>query len=59
MEDGVHAPVIYEFDSGYVLAMPVGGGAVANGGIEDGDYFRSGIPPDWSRRRSNSTKTAA
>ena len=39
IEDGVHAPVIYEFDSGYVLAVPIGGGAVADGGIEDGDYF--------------------
>ena len=39
MEDGVHAPVVYEFDSGYVLAVPIGGGAVADGGIEDGEYF--------------------
>ncbi|MCU0979611.1 MAG: PPC domain-containing protein [Pirellulaceae bacterium] len=35
----MHAPVIYEFDSGYVLAVPTGGGAVATGGIEDGEYF--------------------
>jgi len=39
IEDGVHAPVIYEFDSGFVLAVPRGGGSVADGGIEDGEYF--------------------
>ena len=39
LEDGVHAPVIYEFDSGFVLAIPSGGGSVADGGIEDGEYI--------------------
>jgi len=37
LEDGVHAPVIYEFDSGFVLQIPPGGGSVADGGIEDGE----------------------
>ncbi len=37
LEDGVHAPVIYEFDSGFVLSIPSGGGSVADGGIEDGE----------------------
>ena len=37
LADGVHAPVTYEFDSGYILNVPLGGGRVAAGGIEDGE----------------------
>ncbi|HPM79830.1 MAG TPA: GEVED domain-containing protein, partial [Candidatus Anammoximicrobium sp.] len=39
LEDGVNAAATYEFDSGYIVAVPIGGGVVADGGIEDGDYF--------------------
>jgi len=39
LDDGLNAPVTYEFDHGYVLNIPIGGGVVANGGIPDGEYF--------------------
>ena len=39
LDDGFNSPVVYEFDSGYVLYVPVGGGSVARSGIADGEYF--------------------
>ncbi|HSO18838.1 MAG TPA: hypothetical protein VLT88_05245, partial [Desulfosarcina sp.] len=39
LDDGINAPVIFEFDSGYVLNIPIGGGQVAAGGISDGENF--------------------
>ncbi|MCH5376094.1 MAG: hypothetical protein JJ992_19155, partial [Planctomycetes bacterium] len=39
LEDGINAPVIFEFDSGYVLNIPLGGGMVSAGGISDGESF--------------------
>ncbi|MCH5374578.1 MAG: hypothetical protein JJ992_11430, partial [Planctomycetes bacterium] len=39
LNDGVNAPVTFEFDAGYILNIPVGGGMVAAGGISDGESF--------------------
>ena len=39
LEDGINQPAVFEFESGYVLQMPLGGGNVAAGGIEDGETF--------------------
>ena len=39
LSDGVNPAVTFEFDAGFILNIPVGGGQVASGGISDGEYF--------------------
>ena len=39
LDDGLNAPVTYEFDHGYILNIPIGGGMVSAGGISDGESF--------------------
>ncbi len=39
LDDGVNAAATYEFDTGYIVAVPIGGAVVVDGGIKDGVYF--------------------
>ena len=59
LEDGVHAPVIYEFEAALCWRSRSGGGSVADGGIEDGEYFTVTDSSGLMQQRSSSTRTTA
>jgi VCBS repeat-containing protein len=39
LSDGITEPAVFEFDSGFVLQIPLGGGNVVSRGVEDGESF--------------------